>query len=367
MDLLEKLNILANKIKQQGSIIKTEEATKNAFVMPFISSILGYDVFDPLEVIPEYVCDIGTKKGEKIDYAILCPDQDNAPEIQILVECKKYGEELNVNHSGQLFRYFHVTNARVAVLTNGQIYKFFTDLVAPNKMDEKPFLELDLLNIDEYVVPEIQKLTKSKFDINSIISSAGELKYVSQIKKILASLLNDPDESFVKFIASKIYDGPVTAKIKEQLGPLVRKAASQYLNEQVNDRLKSAISTTTDLPKPVSDEGPVEQQKESEVNECKVITTGEELEGFYTVKAIVRKVIDCKRVILRDTQSYCGILLDDNNRKPICRLHFNRAQKYIGIFDKDKKENRIPIKSVDDIYNYSEQLRDIVKSYSDQT
>ncbi|HCD4686483.1 TPA: restriction endonuclease, partial [Escherichia coli] len=98
------LNSLSAKIKQQAGVIETEEATKNAFVMPFINNVLGYDVFDPTEVIPEFVCDIGTKKGEKIDYAIL-----KNSEVQILIECKKIGDPLNINHASQLFRYFHVT------------------------------------------------------------------------------------------------------------------------------------------------------------------------------------------------------------------------------------------------------------------
>ncbi|EOT2275901.1 type I restriction endonuclease, partial [Escherichia coli] len=155
MEFIDKLNSLSTKIKQQAGVIETEEATKNAFVMPFINNVLGYDVFDPTEVIPEFVCDIGTKKGEKIDYAIL-----KNSEVQILIECKKIGDPLNINHASQLFRYFHVTNARISILTNGQVYKFFTDLEAPNKMDEKPFLEIDLLDLDETVVPEIKKLTK---------------------------------------------------------------------------------------------------------------------------------------------------------------------------------------------------------------
>lgn len=195
MEFIEKLNALAAKIRQQAAAIQTEEATKNAFVMPFIHSVLGYDVFDPTEVTPEYVCDVGTKKGEKIDYAIL-----KNGEVQILVECKKIGEPLNVNHAGQLFRYFHVTNARIAILTNGQIFKFFTDLDAPNKMDEKPFLELDLLEIDEHSVPELLKLTKSAFDLGSIINAVGELKYVSQIKKVIATQFSAPEDNFIKAI-----------------------------------------------------------------------------------------------------------------------------------------------------------------------
>lgn len=177
VEFMEKLNQLASKIKQQSGATETEEATKNAFVMPFINNVLGYDVFDPTEVIPEFVCDVGTKKGEKIDYAIL-----KNGEVQILIECKKIGEPLNINHASQLFRYFHVTNARISILTNGQEYKFFTDLDAPNKMDEKPFLEINLLDLDEMVISEIKKLTKSAFDLESILNAAGELKYVSLIK-----------------------------------------------------------------------------------------------------------------------------------------------------------------------------------------
>ena len=208
MDIFNNLNGLSAKIQQQAAIIQTEEATKSAFVMPFISQILGYDVFDPTEVIPEFICDVGTKKGEKIDYAI-----SKGGEIQILIECKKIGEPLNVKHASQLFRYFHVTNARISILTNGQLYKFFTDLDAPNKMDEKPFLELDLLDIDEHVVPELVKLTKSAFDVDSIVSAAGELKFISQIKKMISSQFSEPDEDFVKLFASRVYDGILTQKV----------------------------------------------------------------------------------------------------------------------------------------------------------
>ena len=159
MEIVEKLNALNQKLQNIQSTIQTEEATKNALIMPFIQGVLGYDVFDPLEVVPEFTCDVGTKKGEKIDYAIL-----KNSEVQILMECKKLGEPLSINHASQLFRYFHVTTARISILTNGRQYKFFTDLDAVNKMDEKPFLELDLLDLDEHVIPELIKLTKSAFD-----------------------------------------------------------------------------------------------------------------------------------------------------------------------------------------------------------
>lgn len=361
MEFFEKLNSLSAKIRQQAAAIKTEEATKNAFVMPFINTVLGYDVFDPREVTPEFVCDVGTKKGEKIDYAIL---KDG--EVQILIECKKIGEPLNVNHASQLFRYFHVTSARISILTNGQVYKFFTDLDAPNKMDEKPFLELDLLDIDEHAVPELIKLTKSAFDVDSIVNSAGELKYVSQIKKEIASQFSKPDDDFVKFFASRVYEGMITQKVRDQFAELTRKAVAQFLSDQVNDRLKSAMSGALQpsyaAAASTSSEAPTEQLEEPA--DDKIITTFEELEGYHIVKAIVRSVVDAKRIIQRDTQSYFGILLDDNNRKPICRLHFNRMQKYIGIFDQEKTETRHPISSLDEIYDFADQLKMTTGFYS---
>ncbi|MBB3103777.1 type I restriction endonuclease [Azomonas macrocytogenes] len=361
MEFYEKLNSLSAKIRQQKSAIQTEEATKNAFVMPFINAVLGYDVFDPTEVTPEFTCDIGTKKGEKIDYAIL-----KNGEIQILIECKKIGESLNVNHASQLFRYFHVTNARISILTNGQVYKFFTDLDAPNKMDEKPFLELDLLDIDEYAVPELIKLTKSAFDVDSIISAAGELKYVSQIKKVIANQLSVPDDDFIKLIASRVYDGIITQKVREQFGELTRKAAAQFLNEQINDRLKSAMSGTatvsTQMAAPASEK--TDSAESEPVEKSLVVTTEDELEGFHMVKAIVRSVIDSKRIVCRDTQSYFGILIDDNNRKPICRLHFNRTQKYISIFDEERAETKHPISSLEDIYGFEDMLKSSAARYA---
>lgn len=358
MDFYESLNSLAAKIRQQGQNISTEEATKNAFVMPFIKTVLGYDVFDPTEVVPEFVCDVGTKKGEKIDYAIFKDGH-----VQILIECKKIGEPLNVNHASQLFRYFHVTTARISILTNGRVYKFFTDLEAPNKMDDKPFLELDLLDIDEHAAPELRKLTRSAFDVDSIISAAGELKYIGQLKRELAGQLAEPCEEFLRFFVARVYDGPITARVREQFQPLMQKAITQFTGDLINDRLKSAMTgaATQTLVVPIAPsgtttEGQAPEACSPESDEARIDTTPEEMEGFFIVKSIVRTTVDPARIGHRDTQSYFGILLDDNNRKPVCRLHFNRAQKYIGILDAERKETRHPINSLDDIYSLSDAL-----------
>ncbi len=232
----ERLSALATKIKTQRDSIKTEEATKNAFVMPFISTILGYDVFNPLEVVPEFIADVGMKKGEKIDYAIM---RDGV--VQILIECKSSQARFKIENASQLYRYFAVTKARIAVLTNGEIYQFFTDLDAPNMMDNRPFLVLDMANIDDSLIPELIKLSKEVFDLDSIISAAEELKYVGAIKRLLAAQFAEPEDEWIRLLATRVYDGSYTQKVKEQFRKLVPRATAQFLNDQVNERLKTAL------------------------------------------------------------------------------------------------------------------------------
>lgn len=356
MEISEKLAALSGKIKNQAHMIQTEEATKAAFVMPFISSVLGYDVFDPEEVTPEYICDVGTKKGEKIDYAI---KKDG--NIQILIECKKIGESLAINHAQQLFRYFHVTSARVAILTNGQCYKFFTDLDTPNKMDEKPFLELDMLDIDDYAIPEIVKLNKKTFDVESIVNAAGELKYVSQIKKVIGLILNEGDDDFTKYVASKVYEGVVTQKVRELFSVLIKKGAAQYVNDQLNIRLKSAMFSTSGIV----EDAPSKESVNEILDGDEIETTEDEINAYLIVKAIASKVVSPSRVFIRDSKSYCAILFDDNNRKPVCRFRFNTAQKYLSLFDSEKKEIKHAINDLNDIYAHADSIIATLNGYLD--
>lgn len=362
MEFAERLTALAAKVRQQRSQIDTEEATKNAFIMPFISTILGYDVFNPLEVVPEFTADVGVKKGEKIDYAIM-----HGGTVQILIECKKSKEPLKIEHASQLYRYFAVTNARIAILTNGEVYEFFTDLDAPNRMDSKPFLVLDLNDIDETLIPELMKLTKDIFDLDSIISAAGELKYIGQIKRTLAAQFKEPDAEWIKFMAMRVYDGGAyTQKVREQFTGLVTKATKQFLNEQVNERLKTALGAPNF---PMASDSVIaatvtsEKAVEDDLAETGVETTLEELEAYQIVRAIVCNEVKPARVVQRDAKSYFAVLLDDNNRKPIARLHFNRVQKYLGVFDDQKMEQRIPISTLDEIYEHSDRLRTSVRAY----
>ncbi|GMA23349.1 hypothetical protein GCM10025864_11080 [Luteimicrobium album] len=364
MEIGERLASLAAKIQQQKSTIGTEEATKNAFVMPFISLVLGYDVFDPNEVVPEFTADVGTKKGEKVDYAIV---KDG--ELQILIEVKTIGSALSVNHASQLFRYFATTNARIAILTNGQTYHFFTDLERPNRMDEKPFLQLDLLDLDEMLIPEVQKLTKDAFDLDSVVNAAEELKYIGDLKRALAAQFRDPDDEWIKGLTNRVYDGSFTQRVREQFRMLVGKAMKQFLADQVNDRIKAALggqAYTEAAAAPLTGEeaaGESVARAADGRDERGIETTLEEVEGYQIVRAIACSEVPPARIVARDTKSYMGILLDDNNRKPLARLHFNTGQKYLGLFDEQKNETRHPIESLDEIYAFAEQIRKAAHYY----
>lgn len=362
MDFIDQLRLLSSRIANTINLIQTEEATKNAMVMPFIN-ILGYNPFDPLEVTPELTADVGTKKGEKVDYAIL---KDGKPIL--IFECKKAGGDLNIKHAGQLFRYFHVTETRFGVLTNGLIYRFFTDLEQPNKMDEKPFFEFNILDFKEKDVEELKKFAKSAFDVDTILNTANDLKYVRAVQQKINEFMTEPSDEFVKLVAADLIGAKrFTPALKEQFSTITKRAFDQLIGDKINERLKGAMTQSGSAPvhmvasksEPVSIDEPA-----SDKTETQVITTPEELEGFYAVRAMLRDVVQPKRITMRDAQSYCAILLDNNNRKPLCRLRFNNVDKLkVGIFNEAKDEEIFSLDNVDDLFSYADSLKNTLKSY----
>lgn len=349
MDFRDELKQLGDRIEKMKNQIQTEEATKNAFIMPFIKA-LGYDVFNPIEVVPEFVADIGIKKGEKIDYAIF---KDGSPTI--LIECKHWAQNLDL-HDGQLLRYFHVSKAKFGILTNGIEYRFYSDLVEPNKMDEKPFLEFNMSEIKEVQMEELKKFHKSYFDIDSIINSASELKYTNELKQLIQRELNNPTADFVKHFAKQVYPSVITAKVLDQFTNLTKRSIQQHISDLITDRLKNALQKEDESNKPVAPA----MVEPAESDASKVVTTEEELEAYMIVKSILRQKVAASRITYRDAQSYFVILLDDNNRKTICRLYLNGNKKSLAILDEQKKEVRNEIGSIDDIFNHSALLESVV-------
>lgn len=335
------INDLPSIIKRKVKSIENEETTKTALIQPFITA-LGYDVSDPTEVIAEFTSDVGFKQHEKVDYAVM---MDGKPKI--LIECKSTNVDIDKIGADQLVRYFILTEARFGILTNGVIYKFYTDIEKPNVMDTKPFLEVDMRKLTEGTVKELEKFSKNSFNVDRIINRVNELKYNLEIKKIFENDLEYPSDEFIRYFVKQIYPhGVITNNVKKQFSPIVKKALNQYIKDQVNELAHNILNATTD-----------DVETEDEKPGTRVITTEDELEGFYIVRAILSEIIDIERVVIRDKISYCGILLDNNNRKPICRFHFKNYNKIISIVDDDRNEEKIAIQTVGDLYKYSDKIK----------
>ena len=351
MSINQAVQSLSARVQELKHIIETEEATKTAFIIPFISTVLGYDVTDPREVIPEYTADVGVKKGEKVDFAIKSGD-----DFRFLIECKKIGEPLNISHANQLVRYFNVTDTEFAILTNGEVYEFYAQLDAANRMDEKPFMTLDLSNVDARIFPHLEMCTKSKFDFETIVASAEQLKYISEIRKVLSTQFKEPDAEWVKLIAARVTTRRMTAQNLETFTKLVETAQSQFLKDEANRRLRSA-QDFDDVSTAVEKSPVEEKQVEENVVSDGVVTTEEELQAYSIIKAICCADVPVADIALRDAKSYCAILFQDNNRKPIARLYFDRRVPRIGIFGEEKSEQYFDLETVEDIYQHADLLR----------
>lgn len=364
MDFKDQLKQFSERVMMLKDNILTEEATKNAFIMPFIQ-LLGYDVFNPLEVIPEMDCDLVKKKGEKLDYAIM-----REGEAILLIECKHWQQNLEL-HETQLQKYYVASKAKFGLLTNGIVYRFYTDLEKENIMDEVPFLEINLESIRDAQIEELKKFHKSYFDVDNILSSASELKYMSAIKKEVRNEFTEPSSDFVRLLTKRVYDGAVTQKILEQFTTLTKRALNSYVNDILSERLNIAIQGTgvqmpVAQPQPEPVESRPEPVEDAEDAKSKIVTTEEELQAYYIIKSICREVLESTRITYRDSQSYFAIFADDNNRRPISRAYFNSSKKRISVFNANKEETKYDIETLDDIFKYAEELKASAKLYSDK-
>lgn len=338
--------------------LQTEEAAKTSLVLPFIQA-LGYDIFDPTEVVPEFTADHGLKQGEKVDYAVI-----SAGKPAFIFECKKANDTLDINRASQLSRYFTQTDARIAILTGGVLYKFYSDLIEPNKMDREPFLEFDIRALDNRMVAEIEPFSKQRFDIEKIRSAASEMSHIKGIKEELSKLHTQPGEGFVRAMAEACnYPGPGTRLTQERLETftrLVRRAFQGFVNDRINETLASAMARQN-VPESDSSE-PGDVADETDRSEGGIITTVEEQEAYEMVKSIVSGIVDPERVNIRDTQSYCAVVLDGNSRQTICRFRFGPRVKYLCFGPATGEEQHL-LASLDDIANHSDQLQETVRRF----
>lgn len=356
-NFIQQIKTLSSRIERIKDNIKTEEATKTSLIMPLIQA-LGYDVFNPEEFVPEFIADVGIKKGEKIDYAII--DSGNPV---ILIEAKSVHEKL-LKHDSQLFRYFGTTKAKFAILTNGIEYRFYTDLEEPNRMDIKPFFVFNLLEFRDNDIHEIAKFRKNVFNVENVLTTASELKYTSEIKQFLNQQWEEPNDEFIKFILNDVYQGVKTKKVIDNFRDIVQKSLTQFVNEKVNDKLQKALNSSDTNEEHVVEKEEVpknENVAEDKVTIETIVTTEEEIEGYVFVKLLLKDEIDSNRVHYRDNKSYFNVLLDDSIRKWVCRLGFNTTNKYIQINDEEKTIYKL--NNVNEISLYKDKILEVAKQF----
>lgn len=323
-----------DRIRGRMPHVQGEEATKQALIVPLLQ-VLGYDVFDPREVRPEYVADFAIKKAgqfEKIDYAICV---NGLPAI--FIECKPLGAPLE-DHGGQLSRYFNSTpSVRVAWITDGVKFRVFTDLQQPNIMDAQPWLSIDLLSIKPAEVDALRRFRKADFSPNDISALAEEMVYYSAILSFVSTQLREPSESFVRFVASEIPAvGRVTAKVVERLSPILRKALQSAIVDQVARSLDRSAEPEPEPPaaaKPATVAGTGKSPDASPSaadQKAGVVTTPEELEANRLIVTWIREANASAPIGHRDSKSYFTIH-QDNVRKWFVRLGLEDKPMWVAL------------------------------------
>jgi len=361
MDFIDQTKELSHKVSEWLELVKTEQGTKDYFITPFIE-ILGYDIHNPMDVVPEYTCDAPEKNGEKVDYAIM-----KGGKPFMLVECKFAHDELKTKHAAQLFKYFNsIAELKVGVLTNGVIYKFYTDLENEHIMDKTPFLEIDMRNLDNNFVEELRGYMKeSSTSITDLRKRAKELMYTREIKRIFEDELEVPSNEFVDFFAKTkgVYAGKankankanITKNVRDDFRKYIKKALEEVINKKITDAWKPTLEIT-------GGKGPEPQLPLPDPGRNGIVTTEEEKKGFEIVREILQGTTDSERIDYKDWKGFFNVILVGKSKKPICRFYFDTKQKYIGLFD-SKGEEKVPIGELDDIRKYADKLKATISYY----
>lgn len=348
MGFEETIRGFSERIAKLKDTIATEEATKTSLIMPFFQA-LGYDIFNPAEFNPEFVADVGTKKNEKVDYAIIIDG-----EVQILVEAKAISEKLD-KHGGQLLRYYNCSKAKFGILTNGVIYKFYSDIEKANVMDETPFWTLDLSTpLKPADIAKLSCFCKANFDVGKISESAIELKCYDKVKQAIKNEFAEPSDAFVKTILAQVHDGSKTASVIERYRPIIKQVLANYINERINSRLQNAQMNE-------------DKTEENADEDDGILTTDEEMELYYAVRGILGETVAPDRITYKDTISYFNILLDGKISNRICRAYLRGASGTICIPEHDKSETKYPIETISDIYRMKIALIARVKDIIGET
>lgn len=356
MDFKEKLQKLSVQISERRKHVQNEEMTKQSLIIPFLQ-VLGYDVFNPLEVKPEYIADVGRKKGEKVDYAIY---KDGKPIM--FIEAKTVNDPL-INHSAQLSRYFNaIPDVRFAIMTNGIEYKFFTDLDKSNIMDENSFIRIDVTNLSVVDVEILSRFRREVFITEELLNYASELVYTSNVNKKLKELFRNPPDDFIRYLIKDFSDARITTSVLDRFRPIVKKSISIALLDIVSQGLFQDDNIKQDNIK--SDD---EVISSDQVELPTTVTTDEELECYEYIRDVIKSDgYDLTNIKYRDTTVYFGVYnrtvtnwfmrinMESIKKNVTTKLPTEKVQNIVGdtyIVEQAPKgmgESRIYIESVED-------------------
>jgi predicted type IV restriction endonuclease len=382
MTFVDDIAKIAEQVRKKIDVISGEEATKMGLIAPFLGA-LGYDVFDPTEVIPEYTADFAIKKAgqfEKVDYAISINNT-----IVMVVEAKAHDKKPEA-HDGQLRKYFNsLLSSKVAIVTNGIEYLFFTDLRHDNVMDDEPFFRFDILNYDQKHIENLQFFHRDNFDALVIKRHAEEMIYLSGLTQLVGSLLRSPSDDFIRFLISQLgslgsryaTEGRTTSRMIDKFRPIVKKSIQNAFLERVTHSINKDMEQPSEVLEAIED---IQDEVEQEVEGVQVETTAEELDAFERIKSITARSQSFNlEVNYKDVLSYFGVnvgkttwwflrlYLSPNKKSLVTRLPINDVKSLAPGFEVQEMSasfgdaaSRVIISSVSDL----DQLSDlIVKCY----
>jgi len=367
MIFFDQVKQIAARVKEYQSDAQNEAQTISYLVYPFLKDVLGYDYASPKEVVREFGADIAGKKGEKVDIALLGEDANPV----ILIEVKACTATLGNNPLVQLTRYVQNTPARICILTNGLVYKFFSEKYEDNKLsiDTEPFLEIDLLKyalntaIEDEPIKKLQKFRKKDFDVEEILGAAEDFKYINAMKEFLKKQLDNPEDEFVKVVLKGLPFDTRKKNMGEKFAPHVKQALVEIIGERVAKRIAAAgdLEKSQSLEDEIKTNAATEAEVASTVDEEGFAISEEAIEAVYIIKAILAEVIETGRVSHKATTAYISIIIDERVSKWVCRLMLSKRSKFVQ--PADGSGEKIRLESINDIYKYKEILLQSVSRY----
>jgi len=299
-----------------------EQATKKSLIEPLFT-ILGYDVTDPRECVPEHREDFGRNRSAKpVDYAFF---KDGIPIF--FVEAKQVDRRL-AGYDEQLADYFaKAPTAKLGILTNGVHWRFFTDLENDNVMDRKPFVEWQLLSDENPPWDFLTLLQKSQYNADLVRTFAQTRHQQNLLIEELSRLL-EPAPEFIKLAVANIETRYLKESVVESWKPVLKAAIDEWTKQH---RLSSLLSVGS--AESVAQEEPAKKRP--------VVTTQAELDGFKTVQRLLGPN---RNVEYEDTVSFFKIHLPGKPFWAVCRLKkFGEKKPSVSVpLPKEEVESMVP-------------------------